>query len=427
MKVITAVLIGAGLRGGWVYAAYAQSHPEDLKIVAVAEPDEERRNLIAEVHGIPEERCYQDYRELLEEEKMADCALVCTQDTMHFEPVTKALEKGYHVLCEKPMSPDASEIVTMGNMAEKYGRILMICHVLRYSSFFSRIKNLIEEDRLGRLISIQHIEEVGYWHHAHSFVRGNWRRSDETSPMILQKCCHDMDLLLWLTGKTCESVSSFGDTYLFKPQCAPEGAALRCLDGCKAKDHCPFDAEKIYLKDPKIGVENGYTQWPVNVLTLHPTVESVTQAIQNGPYGRCVYHCDNNVVDHQVVNLKMTDGSTISHTMCAFTATGSRYAKFMGTMGEIIADMTANTIQITPFGKDTETIDINQIASDFFGHGGGDKRMVEDFIDMLLLGNGPSGHTTTVEQSVESHYCAFAAEESRLHNGAVVELDKFRK
>ena len=171
---------------------------------------------------------------------------------------------------------------------------------------------------------------------------------------------------------------------MFKPQCAPEGAALRCLDGCKAKDHCPFDAEKIYLKDPKIGVENGYTQWPVNVLTLHPTVESVTQAIQNGPYGRCVYHCDNNVVDHQVVNLKMTDGSTISHTMCAFTATGSRYAKFMGTMGEIIADMTANTIQITPFGKDTETIDINQIASDFFGHGGGDKRMVEDFIDMLL-------------------------------------------
>ena len=142
MKVITAVLIGAGLRGGWVYAAYAQSHPEDLKIVAVAEPDEERRNLIAEVHGIPEERCYQDYRELLEEEKMADCALVCTQDTMHFEPVTKALEKGYHVLCEKPMSPDASEIVTMGNMAEKYGRILMICHVLRYSSFFSRIKTL---------------------------------------------------------------------------------------------------------------------------------------------------------------------------------------------------------------------------------------------------------------------------------------------
>ena len=148
MKVITAVLIGAGLRGGWVYAAYAQSHPEDLKIVAVAEPDEERRNLIAKLHGIPEERCYQDYKELLAAEKMADCALVCTQDTMHFEPVTKALEKGYHVLCEKPMSPDAAEIVTMGSMAEKYGRILMICHVLRYSSFFSRIKNLIEEDRL---------------------------------------------------------------------------------------------------------------------------------------------------------------------------------------------------------------------------------------------------------------------------------------
>ena len=164
----------------------------------------------------------------------------------------------------------------------------------------------------------------------------------------------------------------------------------------------------------------------MNVLTLHPTVESVTEAIKTGPYGRCVYYCDNNVVDHQVVNLKMTDGSTISHTMCGFTGTGSRYAKFMGTKGEIIADMTANTIQITPFGQETQTIDVNKIATDFSGHGGGDVRMVEEFIDMLLEGKGPSGRTTTVEQSVESHYCALAAEQSRLHGGAVVDLDTLR-
>ena len=427
MKRITMVIAGLGGRGHDIYGNYAMEHPDEVEIAAVADPRPERLELAQREWNIPAERCFATAEELFAQPQLADAAVIATQDRQHVVHAEAALKGGYHLLLEKPVAVDIEGCLEVLRLARRYQRHVVVCHVLRYTPFYNAIKRIIEDGRIGEVVTIQAMEQVGYWHQAHSFVRGNWRNSNTTSPMILQKCCHDMDLLLWLTGKTCESVSSFGDTYLFKPQCAPEGAALRCLDGCKAKDHCPFDAEKIYLKDPKIGVENGYTQWPVNVLTLHPTVESVTQAIQNGPYGRCVYHCDNNVVDHQVVNLKMTDGSTISHTMCAFTATGSRYAKFMGTMGEIIADMTANTIQITPFGKDTETIDINQIASDFFGHGGGDKRMVEDFIDMLLLGNGPSGHTTTVEQSVESHYCAFAAEESRLHNGAVVELDKFRK
>lgn len=426
-KKISIALAGLGSRGKDAYAQAAKEFPEKMEIVAIADIDPAKVKEVAEEFHIPQERCFASAEELIAQEKLADVMFITTQDRQHVGQAIPALKKGYHLLLEKPISPDLEECRELVRVAKECDRLVIICHVLRYAPIYSKLKEVIDSGVAGDIVSVMSIENVGYWHQAHSFVRGNWRNSTTTSPMILQKCCHDMDLLLWLTGKTCESVSSFGDTYLFKPQCAPEGAALRCLDGCKAKDHCPFDAEKIYLKDPKIGVENGYTQWPVNVLTLHPTVESVTQAIQNGPYGRCVYHCDNNVVDHQVVNLKMTDGSTISHTMCAFTATGSRYAKFMGTMGEIIADMTANTIQITPFGKDTETIDINQIASDFFGHGGGDKRMVEDFIDMLLLGNGPSGHTTTVEQSVESHYCAFAAEESRLHNGAVVELDKFRK
>ena len=289
------------------------------------------------------------------------------------------------------------------------------------------MKDVLDTGVIGDVVSVMSIENVGYWHQAHSFVRGNWRNSETTSPMILQKCCHDMDLLLWLTGKTCESVSSFGDTYLFKEECAPEGAALRCMDGCKAKENCPYDAEKIYLDHHKIGAKTGYKEWPLDVLTLHPSVETIAEAIKTGPYGRCVYHCDNNVVDHQVVNMKMTDGTTISHTMCGFTATGSRYAKFMGTKGEIIADMTENTIKITVFGrKDTEVIDISQIASDFSGHGGGDNRMVEEFLDMLINKTGPTKRTTSVEQSVESHYCALAAEESRINGGKVIFLDKYR-
>lgn len=204
MKQITSILIGAGLRGGYVYSQYALDHPDEFKVIAVAEPDQERRELFAAKHNIPKELQYESYEELLQQDKMADCAMICTQDKMHYEPVTMAMQKGYHVLCEKPMSPDKEEIIKMGAMAKKYDRILSVCHVLRYSPFFSKIKEILEEGRIGRMMSIQHIEEVGYWHHAHSFVRGNWRNKEESSPMILQKCCHDMDIMLWLADSKCK-------------------------------------------------------------------------------------------------------------------------------------------------------------------------------------------------------------------------------
>ena len=364
---------------------------------------------------------------MIAQDKLADIMFITTQDKQHVEQAIPALKKGYHLLLEKPISPKPEECREIVKVAKECNRKVIVCHVLRYTPIYSKLKDVLDSGVIGDVVSVMSIENVGYWHQAHSFVRGNWRNSETTSPMILQKCCHDMDLLLWLTGKTCESVSSFGDTYLFKEECAPEGTALRCMDGCKAKENCPYDAEKIYLEHHRIGAKTGYKEWPLDVLTLHPSVETIMEAIKTGPYGRCVYHCDNNVVDHQVVNMKMTDGTTISHTMCGFTATGSRYAKFMGTKGEIIADMTENTIKITVFGqKDTEVIDISQIASDFSGHGGGDNRMVEEFLDMLINETGPTKRTTSVGESVESHYCALAAEESRLNGGKVISLDKYR-
>lgn len=426
-KKITIALAGLGSRGKDTYAKAVKLYSEKMQVVAIADIDPEKVKTVAEEFGIPEEKCFASAEELIAQDKLADVMFITTQDRQHVGQAIPALKKGYHLLLEKPISPDLDECRELVRVAKECNRQVIVCHVLRYTPIYSKVKEIIDSGVAGDIVSVMSIENVGYWHQAHSFVRGNWRNSNTTSPMILQKCCHDMDLLLWLTGKTCESVSSFGDTYLFKPECAPEGAAHRCMDGCKAKDHCPYDAEKIYLKNPKIGVENGHTEWPLDVLALHPTVESITEAIKTGPYGRCVYHCDNNVVDHQVVNLKMTDGSTISHTMCGFTGTGSRYAKFMGTKGEIIADMSENIIQVTEFGKETETIDVSKIADDFSGHGGGDNRMVEEFIDMLIEGKGPSGRTTTVEQSVESHYCALAAEESRVNGGSVVTLDKYRK
>jgi predicted dehydrogenase len=425
-KRLKVALAGLGSRGKDTYAPAAKLFPDKMEIVAIADIDPAKVAEVAREYHVPEEACFSSAEEMIAQDKLADVMFITTQDRQHVRQAIPALKKGYHLLLEKPISPDLNECRELVKVARECDRRVVICHVLRYTPFYSKLKEVIDSGTIGEIVSVMSIENVGWWHQAHSFVRGNWRNSDTTSPMILQKCCHDMDLLLWLTGKTCQSVSSYGSTYLFNEAHAPKGAAKRCLDGCKAKETCPFDAEKIYLDNKKTGFRSGNREWPLDVLTLHPTEESIREAIQTGPYGRCVFYCDNNVVDHQIVNLNMTDGSTISHTMCAFTATGSRYAKFMGTNGEIIADMAENTLRITVFGKDTETIDISKIASDFSGHGGGDIRMVEEFLDMIIEGKDPNNRTTSVERSMESHYCALAAEESRLKGGAVIELEPMR-
>ena len=305
--------------------------------------------------------------------------------------------------------------------AERLGRKVVVCHVLRYTPFYQFLYRTVRSGEIGQVVAIQAIENVGYWHQAHSFVRGNWRNSQESSPMILQKSCHDMDILRWLSGQPCKRISSFGSLTYFRPENAPCGSAERCLACSEAvRRECPYDAEKIYITDEATGVQHGHTGWPANVLVSHPTEERVRAALQNGPYGRCVYRCDNDVVDHQVVNMEMADGSTISFTMCAFNQ-GGRSIKIMGTLGEIQGDMNQNTVMVTRFGEKPRTIDIRTLAQDFSGHGGGDNRLVEDLLD-LIEGNGKGQALTSIDQSMESHYMAFAAEESRIHGGQVIDL-----
>jgi predicted dehydrogenase len=426
-KTITVAIAGLGSRGKDTYAPTEKLFTDKMKIVAIADIDPAKVDDVAKEYQIPKEACYSSAEAMLQEEKLADAMFITTQDRQHVRHAIPALRKGYDLLLEKPISPDLDECREIIKVARECGRKVVVCHVLRYTPYFTKLKEVIASGEIGDVVSVMAIENVCYWHQAHSFVRGNWRNSNETSPMILQKCCHDMDLYLWLTGKTCKSVSSFGDTYLFKSEKAPEGAALRCLDGCKAKDTCPFDAEKIYISNGATGVANGKTGWPCDVLALHPTTENILEEIKTGPYGRCVYHCDNNVVDHQVVNLEMTDGSTMSFTMSAFTSEGSRYAKIMGTKGDIIADMQKNTLDIGRFGQPHEIIDISKIATDFSGHAGGDNRMVEEFLDWLIEGGEPGSSITSLERSVESHFVALAAEKSRLQGGVCIPLETLSK
>ncbi len=418
MKKVTAILIGAGLRGGYVYSSYALEHPDEFQVVAVAEPDKKRREIFAEKHQISKERQFSSYEELLQEEKIADCALVCTQDHMHMEPVILALKKGYHVLCEKPMSTKAEEIMHMGEMAKKYDRILSICHVLRYSSFFMKLKELLDNGKVGKLMSIQHIEQVGYWHHAHSFVRGNWRNAEESSPMILQKCCHDMDILVWLIGSSCKKVSSFGNLTYFKETNAPEEAPEKCLDGCSYREHCAFYAPKFYLEHPK-AVEDGL----IYAVTSDISPEAVLDALKTGPYGRCVFHCDNTVVDHQVVNLEFENEVNVSFVMSAFTEQCAREIRLMGTEGEITGNMESGEIIVRDFvSGNMEKISLHTPKT---GHSGSDTRMVREFVQ-LVAADGKKLSKTNAEVSVESHLIALAAEESRI-SGETIDFQKYKE
>ena len=406
MKPITAVVLGAGSRGE-TYAGYAADYPAELEIVAVAEPRPERREQFARRHGIPAERCFESWRELLAQPRLADAAFVCTLDDDHMAPALLALEKGYHILLEKPMSNREEECVAIEVAAEKAGKVMAVCHVLRYTPFFQTIKGLIDEGAVGEVCAISQIENVAYWHQAHSFVRGNWRNSDQTSPMILQKSCHDMDILLWLSGKNCKRVSSFGSLRHFTPENAPEGAPERCLDGCPHAERCLYYAPKLYL--------TGNTGWPVDVLTTDLTPAGIEKALREGPYGRCVYHCDNNVVDRQVVNLELEDGVVCSFVMSAFTANCCRQLKVLGTRGQIQADMGTKEVWLHPFGGEPRKIDVPEADS---GHGGGDYGLLRDFLTVLRQG-GES--RTSAKQSLQSHLICFAAERSRLE-GRTIEL-----
>lgn len=428
-KPITCAIAGLGNRGNDIYGNYQFVRPDEMKVTAVAEPREERRNAAKKRYGLPEERCFRTVEELLEYPKMADVIVIATQDRQHVEQAVKALSQGYHVLCEKPVSPQIDECIKLKETAHTYGKLVAVGHVLRYTPFYSKIKALIDSGRIGEIVSIQAMEQVTWWHQAHSYVRGNWRKKEETSPMILAKSCHDLDILVWLTGRKCRRVSSYGGLYLFRKEKAPKGAAKRCLSGCAAKEHCPYDAEKIYVTNKNTGIREviregreGDEAWPVCVLTSgNLTEEAVYEALHTGPYGRCVYACDNDVVDHQTVNMEFEGGITADFQMTAFTAQGGRTIHVCGTNGDICGNLSEDKVTLTEFGKEPEVFYVAE--GDMSGHAGGDNRLIHDFLMAVRDGADEEKLKTGIDVSVQSHIIAFAAEQSRLSGGQVIEID----
>ncbi len=410
---LTAILIGAGPRAGAYTRRFALNN---IRLVAVAEPDEERRNKVKEEFNLPEKACYNGYKEILGEDKMAELAIICTNDRQHIEPSEMAVKRGYHILLEKPISPIQEEVYALGELAGSYDKVFAICHVLRYSQFFSTIKEYITNGSIGKIISVNHNENIGYWFQAQNFVRGKWNNSKTTSPMILAKSCHDFDILLYLIGVNCIRLSSFGHLSHFRPENAPEGATKYCLDGCPHFKTCQYNIVKINV-DPPPHIDRYRVPWK-----YIEDAESYIEDMKTSRYGRCVYYCDNDVVDHQVVSMEFEDGITAVFTMCAFNYEHSRSIKIMGTEGEISGDTLNGEIIYKSFKTGiVERIEIPKAKS---GHSGGDDGLLAAVSDAI---KGKNTNKSSAEESVQSHMMAFAAEQSRLEGGTPINIKEYTK
>lgn len=419
MKKLKVILIGAGLRG-IMYTDIMKEMPDEFQVIAVAEPVESRRNYIKQLHSIPEEMCFNDWRPLLSLGKIADLAIIATMDREHLEPTMAAIDLNYDLLLEKPIAPTVEECKAITEHAVSKDVKVVICTVLRYTDIFIQLKGIIDSGRIGKLMSLNHEEGVGNIHQSHSFVRGNWGNSEKSSPMLLQKSCHDTDILQWLIGKKCIKVQSYGTLSYFKKENAPDGAPEYCIQGCPHGDACPYNAVKLYLESDNDWFRSAATK------EVDPTDEMVKAAITNTQYGKCVYKCDNNVVDHQTVNMLFEDDITVTFTMNAFNK-GGRHIHIMGTKGEIHASMDGET-PIEIYNLETgekETIPL--VATDGIngGHGGGDKGLIKTLYE-YMNGSYNGKSIPEINESCYNHYIAFAAELSR-KKGNVIDMDEYIK
>lgn len=405
-------LVGAGQRG-MIYSEYVYE-TKKAEIVAVVEPDDKKRSAAAQKFGIPLGMQFKRIADFFQIGRIADAVIIASMDKDHYEQVMAALELNYDILLEKPISPDPRECLKIQDKADQKGCKVIVCHVLRYTNFFAAIKEIIDRGELGKVITIQHNENVGNYHIAHSFVRGNWRRSDLSSPLIMQKSCHDMDILAWLVGSEASRITSFGSLKYFKEENAPAESSDRCLT-CKAAKDCRFDAKKAYL--PVAG------SWPATVLTQDQSEEGILKALKEGPYGRCVYRCDNDVCDNQVVLIEFKNDVTVSFNLSGFTNKISRTIKVMCENGEIRGDDSLNQIEVTKFASNAiDGFEQRVIHTGLTqgGHGGGDVALMNDFVCQLEADSNNS--RSSITQSVESHVMAYAAEQSRI-TGEVVNVD----
>lgn len=407
------VIIGYGSRGE-IYGDHFKSG--NAEITAVCDVSKTRLEYAQKKYGLDDGALFADENEFFAKGKLADLCVVSTCDKDHKRHAIKALEAGYDLLLEKPIGCSYEDCVEIYDMSKKLGRRVFICHVLRYANFFAKIKQELDTGKYGEISTIDSTENVAYWHYAHSYVRGNWHRAEDSTPMIVAKCCHDLDIISWYIGKPCVGVSSMGRLNFFTSKNKPVGSSARCID-CAYKDTCPYSAVSFYVGK----IRDGKTDWPTNVLATEPTEEKIIEAIKNGPYGKCVFDCDNDVVDHQIVNMEFEGGATAHLTMTAFSYDQYRQIYIHGEKGEIHADTKENVLHCNIYGGETKLVNVINKHDSSFGHGGGDYRLVRDILS--LYEGKPAESVTSIENSIASHKIGFLAEQSRLAGGKLIRLN----
>ncbi len=409
------VVVGAGDRGT-SYANWIAENPERASVVGVVEPVDARRQTMAAKHGVAESAVFTDWPDLMASDLDFDAALVCTLDSQHVEPALALLGAGKHLLLEKPMAPTLDECEQITNAAREAGVVFAVAHVLRYTPYTRAIKELVDGGAIGEIMSVQHMEPVGNLHFAHSFVRGRWRNEAESSFMLLAKSCHDIDWLHYLVGEPMTSVASYGRLSYFRPENQPPEATDRCVT-CPLIDTCVYSAPRFYLHY----ANQGRFGWPVSTITDDLSVEGVQQALENGPFGRCVWACDNDVVDHQVVAFEFAGGQTGTFVMTAFNEGGHRRTSLFGTAGELQYD--DQGIRVYDFATRTwrdEAIPVYADMDAGAGHAGGDAGLMSSFIEAVQAGD-PSLVRSGADATWASHRAVFEAERAR-HERRVIEL-----
>lgn len=409
-KPVTAITLGAGNRGN-VYGNFAAKFPDLLDIVGVAEPIPIRNERYAVKHQIADANRVNTWERIFERPKFADAIIITTPDNLHYAPCMKALEMGYDVLLEKPIAPTEKECRDILALAKKTGRIVAVCHVLRYAPYFVKMRELIAAGAIGDVMSVQHLEPIEHLHMAHSYVRGNWHNSKQTTPIILAKSCHDLDIIKWVINKPAKQIVAMGDLKWFKKENAPAGSTARCTDGCPVERSCPYSAIRSYY-DKRLRL--GVFDLPEDK-TKQP--EAIMEKLRTTDYGRCVYRMENDQPDHYITNIRFGDNVTASFSMEAFTSYSGRRTRVMGAMGDMVGDM--NELLITDFrtGKQSKMVPIAEDVEGYKndGHGGGDWPLAHDFVQAVAQQN-PKLLTSTIDESIESHIMGFMAEESRKKN-----------
>ncbi len=420
-KPIRLACIGCGARAQ-TYTQLAARQPGRFEIVAGADPVPERVEKIRRLASRAEFRGYPSAEAILSAGKLADVMIVATQDNFHFDHCRGALRAGYDVLLEKPIATRVEQVLEIERLAEQVGRRVMVCFVLRFAAFYRKVKEIIRSGALGELVSVQANEGVIPWHQAHSFVRGHWSVVDRSSPMILSKCCHDTDIVHWLVERRCTRIASFGTREFFRPDRAPEGVPARCTDGCPVGDTCPYNALR-YTTDMRF-------PWLTMVYdrAREATAEEITTWLRTSPWGRCVYRCDNDAVDRQVLAMEFAGGVTGTFTMTAF-ATG-RHLEICGTKGvlkggESYRQHFGSHLILLPHEGEPVRYTVQAEDGGYELHGGGDAGLVNALYDEMTKPPG-APLEAGIASTVHSHLIAFAAEEARA-TGRVIDLAGFER